>query len=104
MRRLTSRSKSEAKDKYGLTARQRELMWERQGGKCPICGRALWKRGNKEGRRASPIDHSHRAPDKGRVRGYLDYRCNRFYVGRHTLETARAVVRYLESEFDGRQL
>jgi hypothetical protein len=31
-------------------------------------------------------------------------RCNTSYIGKHSLSTARALVEYLRSNFDGRKL
>lgn len=87
--------------KYGLTKTQWLRMYRLQEGKCPICQRPIYKPGNKEGKRAAAVDHDHRT---GRVRGLLDYRCNRFIIGRNSAERAERVYRYLVSSFDGRAL
>jgi hypothetical protein len=86
---------------YGLTAKQWDRMYKLQEGKCPICQRPIYRPGNKEGKRAAAVDHDHRT---GRVRGLLDYRCNRYIIGRNSAERAERVYRYLVSTFDGREL
>jgi hypothetical protein len=87
--------------KYSLTPAQWDAIYDLQKGLCPICLRPLHRPGNKQGKRAASVDHDHRT---GRVRGLLDYRCNRFIIGRNTSERAERVYRYLVSEFDGRTL
>lgn len=87
------------KETYGITARQWNFMYVRQGGKCPICGIRLFRYHEKPGRRAAPVDHDHKT---SRVRGLLCFTCNRWRVGRNTAATAERVVTYLTSAFDGR--
>jgi hypothetical protein len=77
---------------FGITVEQYDRMLRAQDGKCALC-----RRPPKSIRLA--VDHDHRT---GRVRGLLCFRCNKFQVGGHTVESARAVVSYLESPFDGR--
>lgn len=80
---------------YGISLRQYEAMLKRQKGVCAICGRPP---------KTGPlhVDHDHHT---GRVRGLLDYYCNRRIVGRHrSPELLRKVADYLESSFDGRAL
>src|SRR3990167_100511 len=89
------------KDKYGITITQWNKMYKLQDGKCPICCTKLFRYHEKQGRRAAPVDHCHKT---GLVRGLVCYTCNRWRVGRNTVETARNVVKYLESEFDGREV
>ena len=73
--------------RYGITGADREAMYDRQQGKCAICGRH-----ESEFKRGLHIDHSHIT---GRVRKLLCYHCNRHLVGHHTLETAKKVYEYL---------
>lgn len=87
--------------KYQITPAQWDKMFLRQKGCCPICLRPILRPGNPEGKRAAAVDHDHRT---GRVRGLLDYRCNRFVIGRNNAERATRVAKYLTSKFDGRKL
>jgi len=79
---------------YGITAEQYDKMLARQGGKCAMCGRPP-----KKIRLA--VEHDHKTK---RVRGLTCYRCNHFFIGQNTAETARFLVWYLSSNFDGRAL
>ena len=88
-------------EKYGITEEQWDKMYDRQQGKCPICGTKLFRYHEKNGRRAAPVDHDHKT---GRVRGLICYTCNRWRVGRNTAETAKHVLKYLKSKFDGRKI
>jgi Autographiviridae endonuclease VII len=96
----TSRASS-LKRKYGITVAQWDKMFERQNGLCPICLRKLLQYGNPWGRRASPVDHDHKS---GRVRGITCNPCNRFKIAKNTAETAKRLLPYLDSEFDGRNI
>lgn len=90
------------KDKYGITSTQWDKMFDRQKGKCPICLRALRKPRNDEGKPASAVDHDHKS---GRVRGIVDYYCNRRVIGRHReTDKLKRLVAYLDSDFDGRKI
>ena len=80
--------------RYGITEAQYAMMVELQGGVCAICGRPP-----KTLRLA--VEHDHQT---GRVRGLACFRCNRDRIGANTVETARKVLAYLESDFDGRKL
>lgn len=74
--------------KYGIDITEEEYAHklEEQGGVCAICGfPPVSKR--------LSVDHCHRSK---KVRGLLCYHCNRFVVGRHNLDTAKSLVRYLE--------
>jgi hypothetical protein len=51
---------------YGVTPAMYDIMLEKQGGVCPICG-------NLPGKRALAVDHDHRT---GEVRGLLCKECN----------------------------
>lgn len=76
------------KRRYGITLEQYNALLEQQGGACAICQRVP-----KAGR--LHVDHDHKTKV---VRGLLCYRCNRYHVSNHTLETAKRVVAYLEGE------
>ena len=87
-----------------ITKEQWMLLYKLQKGKCPICLQNIHIAGNIEGKRAASVDHSHTAPDKGRVRGLLCHHCNRHRVGNNTPETASRLFHYLTSTMDGRLL
>ncbi len=87
--------------RYGITEAQWERMYARQNGKCPICLRALLKPDNKWGRRASPVDHDHKTK---RVRGITCTGCNRFKIAKNNAESAKRLLPYLDSDFDGRNI
>ena len=65
----------------------RQELIDKHGNKCSICNkpRLAFKKN-------LSVDHAHKS---GRIRGLLCYRCNKFMVGRHTLESAYAVYCYL---------
>ena len=97
-------SKSEKRDKYlqatyGLTLRQYRKMEFAQKGLCKICLRPP-----KPGGVPLMVDHDHKSK---RVRGLLDYRCNKRLLGRG-LENAwlhqQAANYLLDTTFDGRLL
>lgn len=98
---MTARDKRLLKT-YGITPEQWLKIFQRQKGKCPICLKPILKPDNDEGKRAASVDHDHVT---GRVRGLLCYRCNRFIIGRNrTTDKLHRVIKYLESDFDGREL
>lgn len=67
--------------------RLREELIAKHGDMCAICKepRASFKN------RLS-VDHNHKS---GQVRGLLCYYCNKFKVGRHSLESSKEVYDYL---------
>lgn len=88
--------------RYSITSAQYQKLWDLQKGVCPICLKPLYKPGNKQGKRASAVDHDHSTK---RVRGILCYRDNRFTIGRNRdTKKLKRVIQYLESSFDGRDL
>mgnify|MGYP001588454847 FL=1 len=89
------------KQTYGINGKQWDALFDLQNGICPICLAPLRKPLNKDGKRASSVDHDHKS---GRVRGLLCHRCNKYRVGNNTLETAQRMVVYLSSDVDGRTL
>lgn len=86
---------------YGITEAQWQMMYELQGGKCPICGTTLHLPNNKEGKRAAAVDHDHKT---GRIRGLVCHVCNRSRIGKNTAESAKRLTDFLSSDFDGRDL
>jgi hypothetical protein len=81
--------------KYGITEAQFQAMWDRQHGLCDICAKPLPARPH--------VDHDHAKPH--RVRGLLHWWCNRLVgTNRNTPLMFRNAARYLESDFDGREL
>ena len=76
--------------RYGITEQDYERMYIAQNGCCAICG----KHSSTFKKRLS-VDHNHKT---GQVRGLLCYRCNKFVVGRHTLESATKLLNYLKVE------
>ncbi len=69
-----------------ITAIRNELI-KKHGNNCAIC-----KKSREAFKKNLSVDHAHKT---GRIRGLLCYRCNKFMVGRHTLESAQAVYEYL---------
>lgn len=57
------------------------------GDKCAIC-----KKPRTAFKNNLAVDHNHKS---GQVRGLLCYRCNKFLVGRASIETATKVLEYL---------
>jgi 5-methylcytosine-specific restriction endonuclease McrA len=82
---------------FGITIQQYDKMLAMGDGCCWICGRPP-----KTKRLA--VEHSHKKPDKGRVRGLACHNCNQYLIGKNTAESAKKVLVYLESSFDGRAL
>jgi hypothetical protein len=78
----------------GITESQYAAMVRRQKGLCDICAKPL---------PAHPhVDHDHKTK---RVRGLLDFWCNRFLGNnRNTPVMFRRAAAYLESRFDGRAI
>lgn len=96
-----TRRDKDLKEKYQITSAQWDQMYERQKGKCPICGKRILKPGDPSGKRAAAVDHDHKS---GRVRGLLDFHCNFRVVRRMTPEKAKKISDYLNSDFDGRTI
>ena len=69
---------------------EREKLSAAQGAKCGIC-----QKPESGFKMRLAVDHNHKT---GLVRGLLCYRCNKFVVGRHTLETATNLLDYLRIE------
>lgn len=66
---------------------ERQKLSDAQNACCAICKKPESYFVNK-----LAVDHNHRSL---KVRGLLCYRCNKFQVGRHSLESARKVYEYL---------
>jgi len=98
MNTLTPRDKYLRKE-YGITEAEYMKMLKVQDGKCALCGQVPKPTTNLH------VDHEHvlgyqRMPPEERrkyVRGLLDYRCNKFKLGRTTLSDARRIFEYLEN-------
>jgi hypothetical protein len=65
----------------------REELVTKYGNKCALCD----KPGSAFSKKLS-VDHSHIS---GKIRGLLCYRCNKFLVGRQTIESSEKVFAYL---------
>lgn len=74
-----------------LTLKQAEAERQKlaiaQNDMCAICFRHEGEFANR-----LAVDHNHRS---GRVRGLLCFRCNKFLVGRQTIESATKLLNYL---------
>lgn len=67
--------------------KMREELIEKHGNKCSICN----KPGSAFKKRLS-VDHNHKT---GRIRGLLCFRCNKILLGRHSIDSAAAILNYL---------
>lgn len=65
----------------------RENLVAQHGDKCAIC-----KKPRSSFKNSLSVDHNHAS---NKIRGLLCYRCNKFRVGRQTIETCREVLEYL---------
>lgn len=66
---------------------ERQKLSDAQGACCAIC-----KKPESNFKKRLHVDHSHRS---GRVRGLLCFFCNKFLVGRQTIESATKLLNYL---------
>lgn len=66
---------------------ERQKIFERQNGCCDICGKH-----ESNFKKRLHVDHDHRSLA---VRGLLCYYCNKFLIGRHTIESATKILTYL---------
>ena len=66
---------------------ERQKLSDAQGARCAICTKHESQFINR-----LAVDHNHAT---GKVRGLLCYRCNKFRVGRNTIETAEEILNYL---------
>lgn len=65
----------------------REGLIAQHGNQCAIC-----KKRRSAFKKNLSIDHNHKT---GKIRGLLCFRCNKFAVGRNTIESARQILNYL---------
>ena len=65
----------------------RKELAEKHGNKCAICNKP-----REAFKNSLSVDHNHQTD---RIRGLLCYRCNKFRVGRNTIETAEEILAYL---------
>jgi len=70
--------------------KERAILFKQQKGRCAICGKH-----QNEFKRRLNLDHNHTT---GQIRGLLCYYCNKFRVGRHDLESATKLLKYLQVE------
>jgi hypothetical protein len=68
---------------------ERQKMSDLQQQCCAIC-----KKHESNFMKRLAVDHNHKT---GKVRGLLCYRCNKFLVGRQTIESASKLLNYLET-------
>jgi hypothetical protein len=66
---------------------ERQKLSDLQGACCAIC-----KKHESQFKKRLAVDHNHKS---GKVRGLLCYRCNKFLVGRQTIESATQLLNYL---------
>lgn len=66
---------------------ERQKLSDAQNQSCAIC-----KKHESHFMKRLAVDHNHKS---GRVRGLLCYRCNKFKVGRGTIESVTEVLDYL---------
>lgn len=65
----------------------RQDLIDKHGDRCAIC-----RKPSSAFKKRLSVDHAHKT---GRIRGLLCFRCNKFRVGRQTIETCREVLEYL---------
>lgn len=65
----------------------RQRLIDEHGDKCAIC-----KKPRSAFKNRLSVDHNHAT---NRIRGLLCYRCNKFLVGRNTIESASKTLEYL---------
>lgn len=67
--------------------KMRQELIDKHGNHCALC-----EKPREAFKNSLSIDHNHKS---GRIRGLLCFRCNRFLVGRQTIESARKILNYL---------
>jgi hypothetical protein len=91
---MTKRQKQRNKyliKKYGIGLLDYKIMFDTQKGVCALCGRPP-----KPGKNLH-VEHSHKT---GKVRALVDYYCNKYIIGRHSLATATKLYEYMV-KYDG---
>jgi len=66
----------------------RQDLINKHGDHCAICNKP-----SSAFKKRLSVDHNHVS---NKIRGLLCYRCNKFIVGRQTVESARKLLNYLE--------
>lgn len=66
---------------------ERQKLSDAQDARCAICGKP-----ESHFSKRLAVDHNHKS---GKVRGLLCFRCNKFLLGRHTIESASKILEYL---------
>jgi hypothetical protein len=69
-----------------ITALRNDLI-AKHGNVCAIC-----EKPRESFKNSLSVDHNHRS---GKIRGLLCFRCNKFILGRQTLDTAKRMLAYL---------
>lgn len=65
----------------------REGLISKYGNVCAIC-----KKPRSAFKKSLSVDHNHKS---NKIRGLLCFRCNKFRVGKQTIETSKEVLEYL---------
>lgn len=65
----------------------RDGLIAKHGNQCAIC-----EKPRSEFKNNLAVDHAHKS---GRIRGLLCFYCNRRVLGRHTVKSAKAILKYL---------
>lgn len=72
---------------YGISLQDYKTKLARQNNACAVC-----KKDQSHFKSSLAVDHNHRT---SKVRGLACYYCNHRLIGRHTLESASKILRYL---------
>lgn len=72
---------------YGITLEDYNSMLQRQGYSCALC-----KKHQFEFKTRLAVEHNHKT---GKVRALACFRCNKFIIGRHNLQTATSLYEYM---------
>lgn len=87
----TAKARRKQLGKYGLSADDYELLYEKQNGVCAICGKSETVENNTGTIRLLSVDHNHKT---GKVRGLLCMSCNIFlgYLEKNSEYISKALV------------